>query len=361
MPSISSILDFAQTQIGTFVKGKWDYVALAQLYPTLEGIAQLVPRKVPITNYEQTVVYQTQTQTSGHGARPGDPVTPVQKTNAVKRKIKPVKYVDSIGWTQDQDTLQGKSDEHIVRQIQMDLVDFDLHHWQDLEHGLMKKAVNLVPEDDEDFYGFPAWITTDASIDELYEHRGGDDPYGGGRPGGLAVADYPGFTNPVGKFDTVTNDNFFKMLDYFLDQRKLMKAVPNPGLLPDTPNDVMYVQLPLKVAISSYLDASNENVGMDAGRYRGDATYKGIPVHLWHALGHVDSPVRVATCRGYIIDWNSFEYGVVPEFDRKIEGPKEVPLSPSSVYMTSELWHQVNCLRPDRNFLFTSDTPSLQP
>ncbi len=46
------------------------------------------------------------------------------------------------------DTLQGKSDEHIVRQVQMDLVDFDLHYWQDLEHMMLKKATNIIPDDD---------------------------------------------------------------------------------------------------------------------------------------------------------------------------------------------------------------------
>lgn len=361
MPSLSALSDFVELQIGTFVKGKWDYIALAQLYPELEVIGQLVPRKMPISNYESTITYATRTETSGHGAKPGDPIQPVQKKNALTRKVKAVKYVDSIGWTQDQDTLQGKSDEHIVRQIQMDLVDFDLHYWQDLEHMMLKKPVNIIPDDDETIFGFPAWITADSDIATLFELTGGDDPYTAGRPGGITVSAQPNFTNPVGDFDTVSDDGFFKMFELFFLQRKLMGAVPNPRLLPDTPNDVCYVQVPLHTAITSYLMASNENVGMDAGRYRGQPTYKGVPIVVWHALGHPDSPVQVSTCRGYIIDWNSFQYGVQPEYDRKIEGPKELPLVPSGVYVTSELWHQLTCIRPDRNLFFTSDNAALQP
>jgi hypothetical protein len=366
MPSLSELSDFVELNIGTFEKGKWDFIGLAQLYPELEVLGQLVPRKTDISNYEQTVVYQTETETSGHGAKPGDPVSPVNKKNALKRKIKAVKYVDSIGWTLDQDTLQGKSDEHIVKQIQMDLVDFDLHWWQDLEHMMLRLPDNIVPADDETLFGLPAWITDDANIaDDTFELYGGDNPTwsgsGTGRPGSIAVADQPKYTNPVAKFSVVSDDNLFDFVESFLMQRKLMGAVPNPRLLPDTPNDVWYTQLPLHNAIKRYLQASNENVGLDAGRYKGQPNYKGIPIMVWHALGHPDSPVRSASCESYILDWNSFAYGVQPEYDRKIEGPKDLPLVPSGKYITSEVWHQLKCDRPDRNLKLVSDTTSLQP
>src|SRR5688572_2479308 len=241
MPSLNSLHDFTELNIGTFRRGVWDYIGLAQLYPTLEVIAQLVPRKTPATNYKATVSFQTRTASTGHGAKPGDPVQPVSKKNALKRKLKVVKYVDSIGWTLDMDTLQGKSEEHINKQIQMDLVDFDLHWWQDLEHMMLQKPVNIIPEDDETIFGFPAWITDDAGLTANgFELYGGDDPYATGRPGGISVADHEGFTNPVAEFDSISDDDFFNKLEMFFLQRKLMGAVPNPRLLPDTPNDVIY-------------------------------------------------------------------------------------------------------------------------
>lgn len=362
MPSLSELNDFVELNIGAFERGKWDYIGLSQLYPQLEVLAQLVPRKQTQSNYEATVVYQTRTETSGHGANPGDPVQPVNKKNALKRKVKMVKYVDSIGWTLDQDTLQGKSDEHIVKQIQMDLVDYDLHWWQDLEHMMLRIPDNVIPADDETLFGFPAWVTDRTGIaDDTFVLNGGDDPYTAGRPGGISVADQPGFTNPVAKFSVVSDDNLFDFVEQFLLQRKLMGAVPNPRLVPDTPNDVWYTQIPLQTAVTRYLQASNENVGMDAGRYRGMPTYKGIPIVVWHALGHPDSPVRALTAESYLIDWNSFTYCVQPEYDRKIEGPKDLPLVPSGKYITSEVWHQLKCDRPDRNLKLVSDTASLQP
>ena len=362
MPSLSALNDFVAQNIGTFEKGKWDYIGLAQLYPTLEGIAQLVPRKQSASNYEATIMYQTQTDSSGHGAKPGDPVQPQNRRKALRRKVKLVKYVDSIGWTMDQDTLQGKSDEHIVKQIQMDLVDFDLQYWQDLEHMLLKMPANAIPDDDETLFGFPAWVTEDANITSgAFELYGGDDPYASGRPGGISVAQQPKYTNPVADFLSISDDDFFDKLEQFLMQRKLMGAVANPRLLPDTPNDVCYVQLKIHNAITRYLTASNEDMGMDTGRYRGNPTHKGIPFVVWHAMSHPDSPVKDTAARVRLIDWNSFEYRVQPEFDRKIEGPLDLPLSPSSKYITSEIWHQLACQRPDRNFLMMSDTPALQP
>lgn len=362
MPSLSQLNDFVELNIGAFEKGKWDFVGLAQLYPTLEVLGQLVPRKQAQTNYESTVVYQTETDSSGHGAKPGDPVQPVNKRNALRRKVKMVKYVDSVGWTLDQDTLQGKSDEHIVKQIQMDLVDFDLHFWQDLEHMLLKMPDSATPGDDETLFGLPAWVTEATSIgDGEFKLYGGKDPYATGRPGGISVAQQPKFTNPVAEFNVISDDDFFDKIEQFLIQRKLMGAVPNPRLLPDTPSDVCYTQLPTATAVQRYLTASNENIGMDAGRYRGAPMYKGVPIVVWHALGHPDSPVRDPDCKVFVIDWNSFKYCVQPEYDRKIEGPKDLPLVPSGKYLTSELWHQLTCDRPDRNLVMTSDNPALNP
>jgi hypothetical protein len=361
MPSLSALNDFVALNIGAFEKGKWDYIGLAQLYPTLEVLGQLVPRKKTATNYETTVVFQTETETSGHGAKPGDPVQPVNKRNALRRKVKMVKYVDSIGWTLDQDTLQGKSDEHIVKQIQMDLVDFDLHFWQDLEHMMLRLPANILPEDDETMFGLPAWVTDGTVGASGFELYGGDDPYAAGRPGSISVADQPKFTNPVAEFSTVDDNDFFDKLERFLINRKLMGAVANPRLLPDTPNDVCYAQEPLQRAVQRYMQASNQDTGIDAGRYRGAPSYKSIPITTWHALGHPDSPVRSATGRAYVIDWNSFEYSVQPEYDRKIEGPKDLPLVPSGKYITSELWHQNVCHRPDRNLLMETAAPDLQP
>ena len=87
MPNLLAIDDFLENQIGAFEKGKWDYIGLAQLYPTLEALAQLVPRKRTVTNLEATIMYGTRTETTGHGAKAGDPVAPIQKKKALKRKV----------------------------------------------------------------------------------------------------------------------------------------------------------------------------------------------------------------------------------------------------------------------------------
>lgn len=363
MPSLSSLVDFINLNRGAFVEGRWDYVGLAQRYPTYEAVAQLVPRKdSSVSNLETTVAYQTETESTGRGAKPGEPITLVTKKKAIRRKVKLVKYIDHLSWVLDTDALLGKPDEHIVKSIQMDFVDFDLHWWNYLEECLLRMADNITPEDDEPAFGFPAWVTDATSISTgEFKLYGGADPYSGGRPGGLSIGTYPKFTNPVYKFGTVSDDDLFDGIEKFLLQRKLMRVVPNPGLLPDTPNDVLYVQLKVHNAITRYLKASNSDVGMDAGRYRGNPTYNGIPIVVWHALSHPDSPVRPTTCQAYLIDWNSFKYSVHRDYDRKISPVMDTPLVPGGKYITSEVWHQITCDRPDRNLKLVSDSPDLQP
>jgi hypothetical protein len=226
---------------------------------------------------------------------------------------------------------------------------------------LLRIADNIIPADDETIFGFPAWITDGTVGASGFELYGGDDPYVGGRPGGITIAAQPKYTNPVAEFATISDDDFFDKIEKFLIHRKLMGAVPNPRLLPDTPNDVAYCQEAVERAVQRYMQASNQDTGMDAGRYRGKPSYKGIPITTWHAAGHPDSPVADPTGVVRVIDWNSFEYSVQPEYDRKIDGPKDMPLVPSGKYITSELWHQLVCQRPDRSLFMETDTPSLQP
>lgn len=362
MPSISEFKDIAAVQIGTFELGKWDYVMLAQLFPSLEALAQLVPRKRPMSNYELTVTYQDRTTNTTESTTPGTPITIGEQSSLFTRKLSPVYARDTLSWQTQADVLQGKSNEHIVRKIQSDLVQFDLHFWEWLEQQLLRAPSSLTHADSNPIWGFRSWITADANIsDDSFEIHGGDDPYNGGRPGSISVSDYAGFTNPVGKFSSVSDTSLFKLLDEFLTKRKTNGAVPNPRLLPDTPNDVAYVQFPLHNAIKNYLTASNGLVGMDAGRYRGQPLYDGIPFVVWHALDSADSPVQSTDCELFLIDWNSFDYRVVPEYDRKISPPTDVNLVPGSVYITSEIYHQLGCLRPDRNFYATSDNTAYAP
>lgn len=363
MPSLRTLQDFLAVNIGQFERGKWDYVALSQLYPKLECLAQLVPRKETQDNLECTVAYQTETESTGHGAKPGDPIQPGQDADIITRKVKMVKYVDSKGWVLDTDALLGKPMDHIIRTLQKDLVAFDLHWWQDLEHMMLNTADNAVPADDENPFGiYGGWITDDASLTANgFVLNGGDDPYASGWPGGILKANHPKYPNSAAFFDNVSDSDLFDKIEYFLQHRKLMAVVPNPGLLPDTPSDVFYGQSPLIRKIQQFLRASNTDSGTDAGRYRGASSYKDVPFVLWHALGHPDSPVRVATCKGLLVDWNSFHYYVHSQYDRKIEGPKEMPYVPGGRYIQSEVWHQITCDRPDRNCVFSSDNAALQP
>jgi hypothetical protein len=308
-----------------------------------------------------TITYQTRTEPTIHGSLIGEVVTPTSTSKSITRKIKLVKTLDTKGWTEDMETLQGKNDEHIVKQIQMDLVEFDLQWWEFLEQSLLRTPASTDPSDDEPMFGFDAWVTAKTSpSNNEFDLYGGKDPYNTGRPGNISIATESEYTNPYAKFQAASDNDLFDKFEEFLSRRKLMPVVPNPGLIPDTPNDVGYFNLQVIKAVQRYLTAGNENIGMDAGRYRGASTYKEIPLIHWHASDQSNSPVKETGCIGRVIDWNSFRYSVEPSYDRRIKGPTDVNLAPSSVYVTSETWHQIVCDRPDRNLYLESDTAEYQ-
>lgn len=357
--NFNDISNLIQLNIGHFERGRWDYINLLQLYPKYEFIAQLVPRKTPAENKEATVLYQRRTETTGRPAKIADTIQPVNQATSVRKKISLVKWVDSRGWTEDMDALLGKPIDHIEKSIQLELLDLDYHYWEDKEHNLLRMPANLNDDDDNVPFGIPAWVTGNPGVTGFDMH-GGLDPYPAGRPGGISVAQEPFFTNAVGKFATVSDGDLFDKLETFSKRRKLSGVVPNPRLIPDTPSDVIYTNIPIHNAIQRYLTASNEMIGMDVGRYRGEPTFKGTPITVWHAADSPDSPVRddVGTLRW--LDWNSFEYSVQPGYDRRMSPVKDMPYVPSGVYVTLEDWSNICCHRPDRNLLMTSDSPSLQ-
>jgi hypothetical protein len=147
--------------------------------------------------------------------------------------------------------------------------------------------------------GMPYWVTDHSGIavTDGVLMNGGDDPTGFTTvgAGGILKAAEARWPNAVAKFAKVNDDDFFDKISQFLNRVRTMAVVPNPGVFPTYRPRVGYVQEPMKRALERYFTASNENIGDDAGVYRGASHFRSVPFTIWHAMSDPASPVRPTT------------------------------------------------------------------
>lgn len=363
MPSISSISDIVRATLPTFERGKWDSVGLAQLYPDYEFVKQFVQgaKRTKQSSYLVDTTLEVASPSSFEASYTNHPA----QTSAPKlvRRIQTplVKVRTSMTLSEDERELQGATYEKIVDVIQMRMTKWQRDFIEGMEHALLSfpASPSAFPDTLRGVLGY--WVAPDSGGAE-FALNGGDDPVGHTNgAGGVTVAQEPKWANATGTFDRITSDDFFDKISRFLNQVKNMAVVPHPSPTPDMPRRVGYVQEPVKRAIERWMQASNDDLGQDAGAYRDASYYRSIPFTIWHAMSSADSPVRPTTGTVLLIDWNSFMYCVHSAFDQKITGPIQLPNIPSQLVSYNETWHALHCTRRDRNLYLTTANEDLQP
>ncbi len=362
MPAVSTIADHVTAILPTVDRGKWDSVGLAQALPKLEVVKQLLPKA------DRTImsdVYESELEIGAPSSYEHSYAThPLETaTHKLLRYIQTplVKVRTSMTWSEDEKELQGKTMEKKLDVIQVRMAKWKRDKWEGLEYDVLRfpTSTSQFPDQIRGVKGY--WITPNSGV-TTFSQYGGLDPVGhtGGK-GGIPVATEPLFTNAVGKFAQVTQDDFFDKVDQFLNNVKMLAYVSHPCATPETPSRIGYVIDPIKRAIGRYLSESNENIGNDAGAYRDACFYRSVPFDIWHALSDPQSPVQATVGELMLVDWNSFDLKVHAAFDQKITGPVELPNVPGQNVLSDQTYWALHCRRPDRNLYMTTATTELQP
>lgn len=364
MPKLSQIVDILTATLPTFELGKYDAVGIAQLYPDYEYVKQMIQgmRKKEDTSYEIDRSLEIGAPSSyehtytNHAAETA--------THKQLRRISTplVKVRTSCTFSEDEKALQGKSPTQIVNVVQARLTKWRRDLIEGIEHDFLSSPTGPDQHPDQ-LRGLGYWLTSKSGLTAgALEMNGGDDPTGhSAGAGGLTKAQEARWPNAVCDFAKISDDDFFDKVSQFLNRVRTMAVVPNPSQVSEVPSRIMYTIEPIKRAVERYMTANNENVGDDAGVYRGASYFRGIPIAIWHALSDPASPVQATTGVVKLVDWNSFEYIVHSEFDQKITGPTELPNVPGQKVLYNEMWHALHCNRRDRNMEMTTDTAELQP
>ena len=354
MPAIRTLADYLTTTLSTYERNRYDAVGLSQKYPDYEVIKQQIAgrRQVKRTSSRYETFLRIDSPSSYESSYTNHPLA-----TATHKLFKTVtsdmtKVRVSTTFSEEEQALKGTPAEQLIDEIQARLLLMDQNYWEGEEDAMLTFNTSAaIPV----MRGALYWVTNDTAITG-FSPNAGDDPETAGA-GGITAAAESRWPNAVGQYDNVTQDDFFDILSKFLHRVKTKHIVPHPSLASETPARILYTQEPLQRAIERYLSASNENLGMDAGAYRGAPTFRGIPISIWHALSSPESTVRPDTTYGQalFIDWNTFHYVVHSAYDRKMHR-ETLPNIPGQHVVAQETYRLLHCTRRDRNMrLFTSN------
>lgn len=365
MPSISKIADMATWTRDTVFKNRWDSVGLAQQFPEYEIVKQFVQgaRVKRDTAFQLRKELEISTPSSYENSYTNHPAETAAHKQGTKIQTPLVKVRTSMTFSEDEEDLQGKSDEQIIDVIQARTVKWRRDLWEGLELDLVRFPASATAFPDS-LRGVNYWVTdaTSVSTAGTLSMNAGDDPAGHtGGAGGITKASEPKWPNAVGEFAKVSQEDLFDLISQFLNRVKTMAIVPHPTNVPEVPDRVLYTIEPVQRAIERFYSASNENLGQDAGVYRNRPMFRGIPFVIWHALSDPDSEVQDSVGTVRLIDWNTFTLTVHENFDQKITGPIMLPNVPGQMVMYNESWLALDCVRRDRNLYLSTATTDLQP
>jgi len=363
VPDITKIADIVRATLPTIEMGKWDSVGLAQLYPEYEYVKQWITgaKHKKGSSYEIQTELEIQSPSSFEASFPNH----AAKTSVPKQvkdiKSRMVKARTKATFSEDEKALQGGSAQKILDVVEMRMKKLHRDMIEGLEHAFLgfPATPDEFPQVLKGVLGY--WNAPNSGVTD-FALNGGLDPVGHPLGAGeITVAAEPRWANAVAKFAKISDDDFFDQLERFINQVRMLAVIPHPEVAPNVPRRVIYVQEPVKRAVSRYFTAGNDDVGHDAGVYRDANMFKSTPITIWHAMSSVDSPVRPTNCVVQLIDWNAFQYSVLEGFDQKITGPTMLPEVPGQMVVYNELWHNLHCTRRDRLMFMTSDNPDLQP
>lgn len=185
--------------------------------------------------------------------------------------------------------------------------------------------------------------------------KGSTSPFGfnGGNPtgwagglGGQSRSTYTGLKNGTGRFTTVSDLDLIPLWEEACRKCNFVSPINYNKLVDGMPDCVFYTGNQNIKEYKTYLSLSNDNLKVDAGRYRGMNTFQGNAVCWVPALdADTERPIMG-------INWKSVEFVQLPGYGMKRQKPMPVGSHQEHVWRVVNNWiGQWICYDPRSNFV----------
>lgn len=173
---------------------------------------------------------------------------------------------------------------------------------------LMETALWTAPasssEDPRPPAGIPFWIQKNATLG----FNGGDPTGFTSGAGSIATATYPKWKNYTGTYVQVSRDDLIEKVVNACDYCYFQAPQSYPEIGGGMAQWGFYTVHSVLATMRRLLQAGNDNLGNDVGRWAGEVVIRGNVVTWVPALTNSDSDAYDSQAPFYGINWNKFEY-----------------------------------------------------
>jgi hypothetical protein len=350
----NDIADFVETTNKATLKSR--YQDIVQKYNQYEFAGRVVPqqgRRKKATRYsiQGTGIQWFVGVVPGAGATKTGLYAPTTGTNVDHTKSMTVQMaMGRSHWQYDdrEAAFQGTGVERLLDYLSVreDYANRDYVEFMEDQTWLGGSSSSSSPPD---FIGLVDWFQKYQSS-SAFGFNGGNPTNWSAGLGGLSRSTYTGLKNGTAEFTVMNDNDLFPTWEEAMRKTRFVPPISYAALVNENTeaNCIHYTNNTNIKEYNTYLTLANDNLRVDAGRYRGMAMFKQCPVCWVPALdADTDRPI-------YSLNWDSFEYVMLPGYQLKRNRPFMVGAQQEHVWRVVNDWiGQWICYDPRLNTVIT--------
>lgn len=259
-----------------------------------------------------------------------------------------------VHWTYDveEDAFQS-GPETTLRTIRMRMHAMYNDYFEGLEYELWGSGADPTAKP-APCYGLLDWIQKGST--DAFGFNGGDPAAFSNGIGNISVNNVPNWSNGTFRYTQISQNDLMDKLAEACAKCYFEPVHSYEEIVGGKPKYVLYTTYPVLEGFQKALTASNDNLQIDLGKFRGRVLFKGHPVEWVPALTEDASPVQDPTNPIIGIDWSTIDL-FHKEGKDKYMLPVVIPEEQPTVrrhYMRS--WYNTMCHDRRRNFIGHNQT-----
>lgn len=155
-------------------------------------------------------------------------------------------------------------------------------------------------------FGIPHWLVKSSTA--AYGLNGGNPTGFSSGAGGLSSTTYPQWANGTFTYNNITEEDALDTWSEAIDKSHFIAPRNFANLVSGLPDYSFCTTHSVLQDLRKHLKANNDDIGIDAMRYRGQVLVQGTPVEWVPALTNSDSAAVDTDDPIYGINWNTFAW-----------------------------------------------------
>ena len=198
-------------------------------------------------------------------------------------------------------------------------------------------------------YGVPFWVQQSATA--AFGFNGGNPSGFSSGAGNISSSTYTNWANGTFTWNAISDDDALDSWSEACDKCYFMAPRDFQQLDSGKSQFEFFTTHTNLQVLRRMLKASNDDIGIDVGKYRGTVLFKGNPVHWVPALSNSGDPAVDSNNPIYGIDWSTIKMNMLEGRNKHWLPEYNAPHQPTTRIVPMINWCQIVCMNRRRNFV----------